>query len=305
MRNTFASTMLEVGQVDPKLVVIVGDISHFALQPFAKACPGRFYNAGILEPTIVSMAAGLAHSGLYPVAHTITPFLIERSLEQIKLDFCYQNLGGTLVSVGAAFDYSGLGCSHHCYDDIGVVKAVPNTEVVYPAMPNEFKILFKETYRNGKLTYFRLPQDKHGVQIADSQIRFGKGVLLKPGRDITIVAAGPRLKTAMESLSLLGDRKIDAEVLYFPTIKPFDRDLFLASANKTKRVLVMEEHSAIGGLGDECLRAAAENGGVRFSFINIPDEFQRGYGEYHDHLNKLGFNPEGVLQKTQTLMNGR
>ena len=90
MRSTFADTVLEVGRIDPKLVVLVGDISHFALQPFAEICPDRFYNVGICEPTIVSMAAGLSHTGYHPVVHTIAPFMIERSFEQIKLDFCYQ-----------------------------------------------------------------------------------------------------------------------------------------------------------------------------------------------------------------------
>lgn len=99
IRQQFADTMLEVGQNDPNLVVLLGDISHFILQPFAKACPGRYYNVGICEPTIVSMAAGLAKVGFYPVVHTIAPFIVERSFEQIKLDFCYQQLDGNLVTV--------------------------------------------------------------------------------------------------------------------------------------------------------------------------------------------------------------
>lgn len=293
MRNTFASTMLEVGQRDPHLVVMVGDISHFALQPFARACPGRFYNIGILEPTMVNVAAGLAMAGLHPVVHTIAPFLIERSFEQIKLDFCYQALGGNLVSVGSAFDYSGLGCSHHCYDDIALIKGLPNTEVVYPAMPAEFSLLFEQSYRNGRLTYFRLPGKQHGVAIAPERIVLGKGVLVREGRQLTLAAAGPQLATAMAAAELLRARGVDAEVLYFPTIKPFDDALALASAAKTRRVLVIEEHSRYGGLGDELLRATC-NVGARYRFINIPDEFQRGYGAYEDHLGALGFTPEAV-----------
>ncbi|MFQ5737780.1 MAG: hypothetical protein ACE5JX_02125, partial [Acidobacteriota bacterium] len=98
IRRQFADTMLAVGREDSNLVVLVGDISHFILQPFAQTCPGRYYNVGICEPTIVSMAAGLAKVGYTPVVHTIAPFLIERSFEQIKLDFCYQQLGGNLVT---------------------------------------------------------------------------------------------------------------------------------------------------------------------------------------------------------------
>ena len=301
MRNTFADTMLEVGKEDENLVVLVADISHFALQPFAKACPGRFFNIGILEPTVVNLSAGLAIAGLNPVIHTITPFLIERSFEQIKLDFCYQELGGTLVSVGSAFDYSALGCSHHCYDDIALIKSLPRSEVVYPAMPNEFRLLFKQTYKNGRLTYFRLPGQQHGVTIPDEKIVFGKGILVREGRDITIVAAGPQLKTVMEAVPLLESKGINAEVLYYPTIKPFDEELLVRSIAKTKKVLVLEEHSRYGGLGDEVLRAGCNVGGVKFSFISIPDKFQRGYGHYAEHLQALGFTAENILVQSSAL----
>lgn len=288
--------MLEVGVVDPRLVVLVGDISHFALQPFAKACPGRFYNVGILEPTTVNMAAGLAISGLYPVVHTIAPFLIERSLEQIKLDFCYQQLGGTLISVGSAFDYSGLGCSHHCYDDLALIKGLPNTEVIYPAMPNEFRRLFSQTYRNGKLTYFRLPGTQHGVEIADDDIVLGKGIRIRAGRDVTLLAAGPQLKTAMAAVPLLQALGVEAEVLYYPTIKPFDAALATESVQRTGHLIVIEEHAAFGGLGDEALRATCNVGNTKYGFINIPDAFQRGYGSYAEHLNALGFTPEHIVE---------
>ena len=302
MRKTFADTMLEVGQVDPKLVVLVGDISHFALQPFAKACPGRFYNVGILEPTIVNMAAGLSISGLHPVVHTIAPFLIERSVEQIKLDFCYQQVGGTLISVGSAFDYSGLGCSHHCYNDLALIKSLPNTEVVYPASPKEFRLLFRESYRNGKLTYFRLPGTQHGVELRDENVRMGKGIRVKAGRDVTIIAAGPQLKTVVESLPLLAERSIDAEVLYLPALKPFDQEIVRDSVARTRHLLVVEEHSRYGGFGDEALRAAVNVGNVRCDFISIPDEFQRGYGQYEEHLQALGFVATNIARRCAALL---
>lgn len=300
MRKTFADTMLEVGQEDPGLVVLVGDISHFALQPFAQACPGRFYNLGILEPTIVNMAAGLSITGFYPVVHTIAPFLIERSFEQIKLDFCYQELGGTLISVGAAFDYAGLGCSHHCYDDLALIKALPNTEVVYPASPGEFRRLFRETYRNGKLTYFRLPGEKHGVEFPDAEIALGKGIRVREGRDVTILAAGPQLKTAVAATPALVQHGIEPEILYYATIKPFDEELVRESVGRTKRLVVIEEHTGYGGLGDEALRATCNQDG-RYAFINIPNHFQRGYGEYADHCQALGFTPQNIVAQCLAL----
>ena len=157
VRQQFADTMLAVGQEDLFLFVVVGDISHGIMQPFARACPGRYYNVGILEPTMMSMCAGLARSGLNPVVHTIAPFLIERSFEQIKLDFCYHKLHGNIVAVGSAFDYSNLGVTHHCYGDFAMLKTLPGVEITYPASLVEFDMLFRQAYANKSVTYYRFP----------------------------------------------------------------------------------------------------------------------------------------------------
>ncbi|NQV49893.1 MAG: hypothetical protein HQ507_05330 [Candidatus Marinimicrobia bacterium] len=302
MRNTFAETMLEVGLIDPKLVVLVGDISHFALQPFAQACPGRFYNVGICEPTIVSMSAGLSHVGFHPVAHTIAPFLIERSFEQIKLDFCYQERGGNLISVGSAFDYSGLGVSHYCHDDIALIKALPRTQIVYPAMPNEFKILFEQTYKNDYLTYFRLPDHKHNYEIPNHKIKFGEAVVVQEGTDITIVVIGPQLGTVMESIQELKQNQISAEVLYYPTIKPFDSATLVESVSKTKNYIVIEEHSEYGGIGDDVIRAVKALDNIHSDAINIPNEFSHNYGNYKDQCEYYGFTSPNIKRKIKILL---
>jgi len=277
VRQAFADTMLQIGQEDEKLVVLVGDISHNILQPFAKACPGRFYNVGICEPTIVSMAAGLSMSGLRPVVHTIAPFLVERSYEQWKLDFGYQKLGGVAVSVGAAFDYAGLGCSHHTYADCALMKAIPGSVVICPASPDEFKTLFQQTYDKQQLTYFRL-SEKHGIDVGP--VTVGKAVKVRDGDRITIVAVGPQLKTVLEA-------DVAGDVIYVHTLKPLDRELIWASYMKTGKMLVVEEHSDVGGVAQE----------LGSEGICIPDEFQRGYGSRQDHLNNLGFTPQGIRER--------
>jgi transketolase len=242
------------------------------------------------------MSAGISRSGLYPVAHTIAPFLIERSVEQIKLDFCYQKIGGTLISVGSAFDYAGLGCSHHCYHDLGIVKSLPNTQVVYPAMPEEFNILFKNTYQNSKLTYFRLPGETHGVKISSEMICLGKGIVVKNGYDVTILVVGPQLKNVMKTVPILIEKGIDPEILYYPTIKPFDEELICKSVRKTHNVLIVEEHSQYGGINEDILRATCNIGEIKYAFINIPDNFSRGYGSYEEHCKNLGFSSENILR---------
>jgi len=300
VRQQFADTMLAVGQEDPDLVVMVGDISHGVLQPFAKACPGRYYNAGILEPTMMSMGAGLARTGLYPVIHTIAPFLIERAFEQIKLDFCYHKLHGNIVTVGSAFDYAYLGCTHHCYGDFALLKTLEGVQITYPSTPVEFDTLFRQAYRNSALTVYRVPGSQHGVEFTGKEIQFGKGIKVADGRDVTLIATGPQLKSALGAREVLAGRGCDAEVLYIHTIRPLDEELVLASVSKTGHVVVIEEHMRSGGLGDDVLRATRSLAGVKFASASIPDAFVRTYGSYEDHCEMLGLCPRGVAALVQS-----
>lgn len=295
IRAQFADTVLAVGQEDPRLVVMVGDISHFALQPFAQACPGRYYNVGICEPTIVSMAAGVARSGLLPVAHTIAPFLIERSLEQIKLDFCYHRLPGNLVTVGSAFDYSNLGCTHHCTNDFALLKTLDRAQIAYPASCVEFDSLFRQAYDNDCLTLYRVPGRDHGVDFSPEEVRFGQGIKVRDGANLTLVATGPHLRTALDAVDPLLGLGYDADIIYIHTIRPLDTPLLRASIGRTRRVVVIEEHVESGGLGDDVLRCTHDLGGIGFASLSIGDRFVRCYGSYDDHLAALGLTVDGLL----------
>lgn len=299
IRQEFADTILEIGKKDSRLVVLVGDISHFILQPFAKTCPGRFYNIGICEPTMINIAAGLSKVGFIPVVHTIAPFLIERSFEQIKLGFGYQKLGGNIISIGSGFDYGALGSTHHCYNDFALLKNVENMQIIYPASCKEFNLLFKQTYDNGFPTYFRIPDHSHDIEFKDEQIKFGKGILAKKGKDFTIIAVGPQLKTALNSVDSLKESGISPEILYLPTIKPFDKEIVNKSLSKTKRCLVIEEHSMYGGVFEEVLRCSKNLEGIKYSSINLGDKFVREYGNYEQHCEKLNFSVKGIMKKVQ------
>src|SRR3989338_3858735 len=212
MRKEFAGLMSEIGGKDSKLVVLVGDIGVFGLRDFWQKYPTRFYNIGVCEQSIISIAAGISLSGLIPVAHSIAPFITERCFEQIKDDFCYQGLGGNIISVGSCFDYASLGCTHHTYSDIAILRSLPNTEIVYPASPKELEVLFKQTYNNKKLTYFRLPEKKHTLAFAQAHIKFGKGILIKPGKDISVIVTGPQVENVVKASEILKNKSIDIEI---------------------------------------------------------------------------------------------
>lgn len=297
LKVSFVNTLYDVGINDDKLVVLVGDISHFRLQKFADACPNRYHNVGICENTIISMAAGLSSLGFYPVVHTISPFLVERSFEHIKLDLAYQNFGATIATVGCAFDYADLGATHHCYGDFALIKTIPNSQIFYPTAEVEFDELFKQNYKNGKINYFRLPSYDNNMTIERDKIKTGKGLLLDNGDDITIIAVGIQVGNAIEAVNLLKLDGIKASLIYIHTIKPLDYSLILSCIDRTKNFLVIEEHSEFGGVYDDVLRGLNNN-----MSISIPNKFIREYGTYKQHCDRLGFSSSNILNRVKNIL---
>jgi len=301
LRQVFADTMYELGTIDKNLVVMVGDISHGILQPFAKENPDRYFNIGICEPAMVNLASGFSKVGLNPVVHTIAPFLTERSYEQIKLDFGYQNLNLNLVSVGGSFDYSKLGCSHHCYSDVSLISHLKRGNVVIPGSPIEFIKIFKEIYNNNSINYFRLPEVPHGHDLGESNIKFGKSIKVKEGSDITLAVTGTQLKNALQVSENLEREGISIEILYFHTLKPFDSKNLRNSVKKTRKILSLEELSAHDGMFNLCLRACIGIDRVQFKQMAVED-FIHGYGTYEELCEKAGLSSKALEVNIKKLM---
>lgn len=299
MKAAFPSAVENVGNINDQVVVVVGDIGHFALQGFAKSAPDRYYNLGILEPTLVSVCAGLSKEGFFPIGHTIAPFIAERSLEQIKLDFCYQNLGGNLITVGSAFDYATLGCTHHCYTDLGLLSSYPNTEVCYPSSPKELKELLAQKYASSSLTYFRMARASHNQSF--EKIEFGVNIVFKEGEDITLLASGPQLSNAIKVSDALKEEGVGTEIIYCHTIKPFDSESIFNSVSKTKRLFVIEEHVFNGGISSAALNSCRSIPTFKMDYHCIPDKFIRSYGTYDQIANSLGFNTSNLIKKIKNL----
>ena len=299
--QVFAETMHEIGSSDRNMIVMVGDISHGILQPFAKENPDRYFNIGICEPAMVNLAAGFSKVGLNPVVHTIAPFLIERAYEQIKLDFGYQKLNLNLVSVGGSFDYSQLGCSHHCYSDVSLISHLKRGSVVIPGSPIEFEKIFKQIYQDDSINYFRLPEYPHGYEINEDEINFGECVKIKEGSDITIAVTGTQLKNAISVSEKLGEEGMSIEILYFHTIKPFDHQSLRQSVKKTKKLVSLEELSAHDGIFNQCLRSCIGIDGVKYKQMAI-DDFIHGYGSYEDLCKKAGLSDNDLERNIRELI---
>ena len=300
-RQEFADLMLSIGKVDERLVVLVGDISHGILQPFANECTGRYFNIGICEPTIVNMAAGLSKVGLVPVIHTIAPFITERAYEQIKLDFGYQKLPVNIISVGGSFDYSQLGCSHHCYSDVSLFMHLEDAAVFLPGKPEELAILFEANYRNNKINYFRLSEQNHTSDYEKSTVAEGRAIVAKTGDDLTLAVAGPLVEKAKLAAHRLNKRGISIEVIYYTTLKPFDAHTLVESVTKTRNLITYEELSSHGGLFHIALEHCIGIPGFKCRQMAVND-FIRGYGTYDDLLKESGLAVSDIVNNAIELL---
>jgi transketolase len=301
LRESFAQTMMKIGSKDENLMVMVGDISHGILQPFAQKFPDRYYNIGICEPSIINMAAGLSEVGLIPVVHTIAPFLIERSYEQIKLDFGYQKRGINLISVGSAFDYSQLGCSHHCYTDVSLIGHIENSQVFVPGSVKEFEELFAQSYSDNSVNYFRLTENPHTLDTLDWKIKVGHSILVKQGTDVTIVAVGAQLQSAFDASKVLQREGIEVEILYYPTIKPFDSGAVRKSVLKTRKLITIEELSATDGIFNLCLNSIIGINDLKVKQLAIKG-FIHGYGSYLDLCEKAGLTESNIVYEVRNIL---
>jgi transketolase len=303
LRKVFAETITEIARVDERLIVFVGDISHGIFKELRQDFPDRYYNIGICEPGMLNVAAGLSAKGLIPVVHTIAPFLIERSYEQIKLDFAYQGLGVNLISVGGAFDYAKLGCSHHCYTDYSLLSKFSKSNIFFPGSDIEFRSIFKNVYNNGEINYFRLTEFPHDISFESSEIKVGKAIKISSGSDLTIVTAGAALKRVKEATYLLNKSGYSVDILYYHTLKPFDSKIVFDSVSKTKKVIVFEENSSEDGL------FKLVNNSISGKFVYdirqmAINDFVRTYGTYEYLCEITGLSTSNLLKVSLNLIEG-
>lgn len=291
MRKQFVKTVEDLLSKDKKLVVLLCDIGVFGFRNSLAKYPDRIHNIGILEQSTIGVAAGLAMHDFIPLVHTITPFLVERSLEQIKDDFGYQRLGGNFVSVGNSYDYAALGCTHHCPGDVGILKNVPEIEIVLPGTAGEFDLLFREAYANGHPTYFRLSERNNGQSM---KVRFGKALVVKKGKQATVIAVGPMLEKVSEAC-----KDLDVTILYYTTLTPFDENTLKKNLNESK-VIVCEPYYS--GALDYDILESLEGKAVQIFHIGMPRDFIRKYGKVQDIDEYLQLRTEDVRKKIKKII---
>ena len=297
LRAQFAETVTDLGRSKDNLAVVVGDISHGIFSDFREIAPERYFNIGICEPAMASICAGLNKVGINPVVHTIAPFLIERSFEQIKLDFEYQGLSANFVSVGGTFDYSQLGCSHHSYMDVALMRSLPSAKIFMPSSRQEFDEAFRKYYQEPGVKYFRLTEN--GNELESSF--FEEGSFLSNGSDVTVVTAGASVGVVSTACDAAKNCGIEVDLIALTKIWPLDCGHIAKSLEKTKRLLVVSELHKVGGLGDLVRNSINGLQISAYSSLELED-FVREYGSYSELRKVAGLDMEHVFKAIQQIV---
>ena len=274
MRRQLVKTITDILERDSRTVLLLGDIGVFGFREAFKRFPTRVYNIGILEQASAGLASGLAAEGMIPIFHTIAPFMVERVLEQLKVDFGYQGLGGNFISVGASYDYASLGCTHHCPGDVQILKTIPGMRIMVPGHPQEFDDLFRKTYDKG-LNYFRLSEQSNSTPHSEYEI-------VKIGNQATVIAIGPMLDRVIAACE-----DLDATILYYTTAAPFEKLI------EFEDTIIVIEPFYEGTMLYDVLKSRKS----RILSVGVPRQFLDSYGTRNDFDVKYGLTAEAIHER--------
>jgi len=284
MRAQLAATAVDLVDHDPRAAIVLAEISESYFRDIMAREPARVVNVGIMEQTMVGVAAGFAMEGFRPIVHTFAPFMTERALEQIKLDFGYQSLGGTFVSVGASYDYGTEGGTHHSPADVSVMLSIPGMEVLVPGFGAELDRLVRAAYPNDRPTYVRASISQNDEAF---DVEPGKLEVVRRGTAATLVAFGPML-----SRTLAACEGLDVTVVYATSLAPFDSKTLASVVGDGARVIPVEPWYE--GTSVRVLAEALRHTAVRFAPIGVPRRFIRDYGTLAEHDRAVGLDPAGI-----------
>ncbi len=298
-RASYGEALVELGAEKDDFVVLDADLAA-ATQTgkFKAAYPERFYDAGIAEANMVGIAAGIAATGKKVFCSTFAMFAAGRAFEQVRNSVGYPHLNVNICATHAGISVGEDGASHQCNEDLALMRSIPGMTVICPADDVEAKAAVRAAYEYDGPVYMRFGRLAVPVFNDAEKYKFelGRGIVLREGADVTIVATGLMVAAALEAADTLAAQGVSAEVINIHTIKPLDEELVRASAKKTGRVVTAEEHSVIGGLGDAVLAALAADP-VPVRKVGVNDVFGES-GPALELLAKYGLDAAGIVRQT-------
>jgi transketolase len=299
-REAYGDALVEFAAKYDNLVVLDADLAEATKTiKFKKACPERFFDCGIAEGNMVSVAAGLATTGLIPFASTFAMFAAGRAFEQIRNSIGYPHLNVKIGATHAGITVGEDGATHQCLEDIATMRTIPGMTIINPADAVEARAAVEAAILHDGPCYLRFGRLAVPViNDADYKFELGKGVTMADGKDVTIIATGIMVAMAMEAKELLASEGIDARVINIHTIKPLDTELVIKAAKETGAIVTAEEHNIIGGLGSAVAEAVCENAPVPVIRIGTKDVFGRS-GKVPALLEMYGLTPANIAAQAK------
>jgi transketolase len=301
-RQAYGEALAELGEEMKDIVVLDADLSGSTKTAiFGKKFPDRLFNMGIAEQDMMATAAGLATCGKIPFASTFAIFATGRAYEQVRNSICYPNLNVKIAATHAGVTVGEDGASHQSVEDIALMRAIPNMTVICPADAVEAKLAVKAAAKHKGPVYIRLGrQDIETIFDENYKYELGKGVILKEGKDVAIIATGVMVHEALKAAEQLKDQGINAMVVNIHTIKPIDKEIILKAA-ECGAVVTAEEHSVIGGLGSAVAEVLAQNKPTKMKMVGINDEFGQS-GKPDELLKHYHLTAEDITAAAKELI---
>ena len=297
-RDSYGNALAELGAEFPNLYVLDADLAAATkTSTFKKAFPERHIDCGIAEANMTGIAAGLATCGIVPFISSFAMFAAGRNFEQVRNSIGYPHLNVKICATHAGISVGEDGASHQCNEDMALMRSIPGMVVICPSDDVEAKAAVRAAYEYNGPVYLRF--GRFGVPVindnADYKFEIGKGITLKDGSDITIVATGLCVSQALEAAETLAAEGVSARVINIHTVKPLDEELIIKAAKETKMLFTVEEHSIIGGLGSAVCECLAENHPTKVVRIGMRDRFGES-GPAAELIHKYGLDAEGIVK---------
>ncbi len=306
LRETYGKTLVELGKENPDIVVLDADLSRSTMtQFFAREFPHRFFDCGIAEQNMVSIAAGLAASGKLPFASTFAVFAPGRCFDQIRMSIAQPKLNVKLVATHSGISVGEDGTSHHSIEDLALISSLPGFTVIVPADAIETAQAIRVAAANYGPFYIRLCRPKMPLVYNESyRFSLGKAVIMRQGKDVTIVAIGIMVIAALEAAENLTQEGIDCLVLNMPTLKPIDEAAIIKAAAETGAIVTAEDHLEHGGLGSAVAQMLARHQPVPMEFVAIKDTYAKS-GKAAELLQKYGLTANDIEQSVKSAIKRR
>jgi transketolase len=302
-RDAYGEALVEIGKVNPEVVVLDADLSKATKSViFSEKFPERFFNVGIQEANLVGVAVGLASCGKIPFISSFASFLVSKGFDQLRMGVAFSELNVKVVGSHGGISVGEDGASQMSIEDIALMTSLPGFAVLVPSDEICTRALVLEAAKHLGPVYIRTGRPKAPIVYkAGTEFKIGKGIRLREGKDLTIIANGLEVFEALEAAERLADEGISASVIDMHTVKPLDTDLILEEAKRTGHILVAEEHQIWGGLGSAVATFLAKKHPCKMGFIAIQDTFAES-GRSEELLEKYGLTHPHIIKAAKKIL---